>query len=314
MCELDIIDNIQKHVQELYNVLIWPRHKNITIVGGKDDFISVGIGPLTYDERFVELSEVPAAHLKGDIRFIASQMHLKYPALPIDSVEEVKIFRDFIQNNKPTRANIERLCQVFKEKSDGKIIFPKTPYILNNYLTTWKKNHEIKAREKELGPDARRLMRRLFFVTKPNFEADKLTLDLPTGTGHTAVDADIDRLANTIDQSDVSTERIDFASIHDEPVDESSPTLEQQPPPLFVPPIQAPNQTSYIPAISLGNRCKAWPSCKDMSCRNNNMKLCKKLGARLRVDEAFVREVTTARKVALRREKKKQRSSTSVGT
>ena len=252
MCELDIIDNIQRHVQELYNVLIWPRHKNITIVGGKDDFISVGIGPLTYDERFVELSDVPAAHLKGDLRFIASQMKLKYPALPIDSVEEVKLFRDFIKNNKPTRANIERLCQVFKEKSDGKIIFPKTPYILNNYLTTWKKNNEIKAREKELGPDARCLMRCLFFVTKPNFEADKLTLDLPTGTGHTAVDADIDRLANTIDESDISEERIDFASIDEEP-DESSPTLEQQPPPLFVPPIQAPNQTSYIPAISLGN-------------------------------------------------------------
>ena len=125
---------------------------------------------------------------------------------------------------------------------------------------------------------------------------------------------DSHRLANTIDQSDVSTERIDFASIDDDPVDESSPTLEQQPPPLFVPPIQAPNQTSYIPAISLGNRCKAWPYCKDMSCRNNNMKLCKKLGGRLKVDEAFVKEVTTARKVALRREKKKQRSSTSVGT
>ena len=187
---------------------------------------------------------------------------------------------------------------------------------VNNYLTTWKKNHEIKAIEKELGPDARRLMRRLFFVTKPNFEADKLTLDLPTGTGHTdqsAVDADIDRLANAIDESDISEERIDFASIDEEP-DESSPTLEQQPPPLFVPPIQAPNQTSYIPAISLGNGCKAWPYCEDTSCRNNNLKLCKKLGARLKVDEAFVREVTTARKVALRREKKKKRSSTSVGT
>ena len=102
---------------------------------------------------------------------------------------------------------------------------------VNNYLTTWKKNHEIKAIEKELGPDARRLMRRLFFVTKPNFEADKLTLDLPTGTGHTdqsAVDADIDRLANAIDESDISEERIDFASIDEEP-DGSSPTLEQQP-------------------------------------------------------------------------------------
>ena len=168
---------------------------------------------------------------------------------------------------------------------------------VNNYLTTWKKNHEIKVIEKELGPDARRLMRRLFFFTKPNFEADKLTLDLPTGTDHTgdqsAVDADIDRLANAIDESDISEERIDFASIDEEP-DGSSPTLEQQPPPLFIPPIQAPNQTSYIPAISLGNGCKAWPYCEDTSCRINNMKLCKKLGARLKVDEAFVREVTTA--------------------
>ena len=99
-------------------------------------------------------------------------------------------------------------------------------------MTTWKKNHEIKAIEKDLGPDARRLMRRLFFVTKPNFEADKLTLDLPTGTGHTdqsAVDADIDRLTNSIDESDIPEERIDFASI-DEELDGSSPTtLEQQP-------------------------------------------------------------------------------------
>ena len=88
--ELYLIDRIQKRVQELYNVLIWPKHKNVMDFKGKPNFISVGIGPLCFDEKYVEFADEPAAHLIGDLHFVAKQQGLKYPLHQVNTEREIK--------------------------------------------------------------------------------------------------------------------------------------------------------------------------------------------------------------------------------
>ena len=50
---LDIIDRIQNRVQEIYNVIIYPRHKNLSAFVPIPDFTSVGIGPVCLSEHYV---------------------------------------------------------------------------------------------------------------------------------------------------------------------------------------------------------------------------------------------------------------------
>ena len=61
--------------------------------------ISVGIGPMCYDSRYVHLSNEPDPCLSGDYKFIAKQMGLKYLLLHVGSSQEIKIFNDYMMNN-----------------------------------------------------------------------------------------------------------------------------------------------------------------------------------------------------------------------
>ena len=53
------------------------------------------IDRLSYDPRYVEIG-APIAELRGDLRFLAEQMGLKIPILPISNPKEKKIFNDFM--------------------------------------------------------------------------------------------------------------------------------------------------------------------------------------------------------------------------
>lgn len=137
-CELHLIDRIQNRVQEIFNILPWPRHKNISYFCGKSDMISVGIGPLSYDSTYVVKGK-PDENLKGDLYFIAKQMGLKYPILHIGSSAEIKLFNEFMMSNKGTKANFKELARIFRDKADGKNIFFKLPSMLKTYHGTWEK-------------------------------------------------------------------------------------------------------------------------------------------------------------------------------
>ena len=92
-CELDLIDRIQIRHRELYGVTIYPRHENGLDFLGNENMISVGIGPLSYSDQYVKKGE-PHANLKGDLKFLASQMNLELPPLPVASRKEIKIFTE----------------------------------------------------------------------------------------------------------------------------------------------------------------------------------------------------------------------------
>ena len=102
--------------------------------------MSVGIGPLCYDEKYVvHISNEPDPSLKGDYYFIAKQMGLKYPLLHIaGSQKKIQIFREFMteHSNASSAKTFETFAQVFKDKSDRKLIFPKLPTMLKSYYKT----------------------------------------------------------------------------------------------------------------------------------------------------------------------------------
>ena len=89
--ELYLIDRLQIRIREIFNVHIFPTHKNVLEFKANESFVSVGIGPLCYDNDYVEIGK-PAAHLKGDMKFISERMNLKYPPMHIGTKEEISIF------------------------------------------------------------------------------------------------------------------------------------------------------------------------------------------------------------------------------
>ena len=74
--ELHYIDRIQNRVREIFNILVWPRYDNQSVFRGKEDMVSVGIGPLTYNQKYVEHTSEPDATFSRDRLFMAKQMQL----------------------------------------------------------------------------------------------------------------------------------------------------------------------------------------------------------------------------------------------
>ncbi len=84
--EMQYIDKIQNRVQEM----AWPRHTNQSFYRGKKDMVSVGIGPLTYEPKYVVQTDEPHNVLNGNRYFMAKQMRLKYPFCILDPLQRSK--------------------------------------------------------------------------------------------------------------------------------------------------------------------------------------------------------------------------------
>jgi hypothetical protein len=241
--ELHYMDRIQNRVQEIFNILAWPRHINQSFFDGKKDMISVGIGPLTYDPEYVVQADEPDTALNGDLYFMAKQMRIKYPILHIGSVAEIKVFNEFMKNHSPTATNLKKLATIFRDSANGKDIFYKLPNMLKSYSKTWAKNSEIKAMEEGLGSEISTLLEDLF-CTRMSEDASKVP---PTEIA-----------AENLEPQDT----IDFTNEDDENQMDTSTEL-------FVCPINVPHQTPYIPMreISIApvaiheKRCAWFPAC-----------------------------------------------------
>lgn len=149
--ELHLIDRLQNRYQELFNVLVFPRHRNLSLFKAIADFVAIGIGPVSLNPDFVKMGE-PMAHLKGDLRFMAERMKLNCPPLPIGGRrEEIRMFSTFMSlYPKASDANWRKLSKLFLKKSNGKTIFPKLPSMLKSYHSRWQQNQVIKQLEKKL--------------------------------------------------------------------------------------------------------------------------------------------------------------------
>ena len=116
--------------------MIFKNHISLLIVKTDSDFVSIGIGPLHNSSNYV-VAGVPDHRLAPDIKFIAKQMNLQFPPLPIAHPHEKKTFNDFYGNHpNSTDANRKELAKLFLQKTNCKTIFPK--------LSSMIKAHESK--------------------------------------------------------------------------------------------------------------------------------------------------------------------------
>jgi hypothetical protein len=89
-------DRIHLRYLEVFGVDVLPRHSNLTQFKAVDDFVTVGTGPLWYNNDYVEAG-VPDARLKGHMIFTATRMKVRCPPLHIAHPAERKIWRDFLK-------------------------------------------------------------------------------------------------------------------------------------------------------------------------------------------------------------------------
>ena len=250
--ELYLIDLIQKRVQELYNVLIWPKHKNVMDFKGKPNFISVGIGPLCFDEKYVEFADEPAAHLIGDLHFVAKQQGLKYPLHQVNTEREIKMYNNFMASvSKPTKALYEEWAQEYKKKSNGIDVFPKLPSMLKAYEKKWEKNMAIKATNRSLNTSTLDLLRK-FWNSTTNHAA---VYDTPIASRRCSNTEAAEEGNKNAEQIELTTtadpggdDNMEFAT-HDDDVCDNGQEPNDETVRLFVPPAQAPSQREYIVGV-----------------------------------------------------------------
>lgn len=149
-----LIDQLQIVVQRIYNVVVYPRHCNITLFRPVKDFVAVGIGPLNYSQEYVANGE-PMEHMTGDMRFIAQRMKVQCPPLEPAGKEELAIInRYFASQPRQTQASLKALAKIFLEKANGKTIFPKLVSQLKAYGRTWMRNSVIKSAMLQMGRES----------------------------------------------------------------------------------------------------------------------------------------------------------------
>ena len=68
---LHLVDRIQIRIQEIYNVLVWKKDFNVSSVKGFDDFISVGVGKLSYSSACVTGGIPDSRIITSDVLCIA---------------------------------------------------------------------------------------------------------------------------------------------------------------------------------------------------------------------------------------------------
>jgi hypothetical protein len=120
-----------------------------------EGFVALGIGPLNYDEDFVENSNVSHPSLKGGLLFLAQRMGLRGPPLDISYRYEKSIFNEFVKANPghPTKKTWVELANSFKLKANYITIFPKLPFMLARSYKKWKDSQEVVlAKETIKGP------------------------------------------------------------------------------------------------------------------------------------------------------------------
>lgn len=231
--ELHLEDRIQIRILEIWGILLFPNRTNVSQFKPLD-FVAWGLGPLSFDPRFVDKGD-PADHLKGDLLFMAKRMGVKYPPLPPSTEQEFGMIKNFCASHPGQKSvDIERLCENFRQKSDGKSVFPKLPSMIKPGIKRWEINQEIKMLRMRVGDSYGDIIEA--------FKSDEVRLSPPDASNQHSRKRP--RANNSV------TTEVEAA-------------LAVQEPP-YVPPMSAPSQIQPV-ATSTGavvKPCTWWPLCK----------------------------------------------------
>ena len=89
------------------------------------------IGRLSYPNFCVTKGDPEKRISSRDVRFIEMKMGLVIHVLLIAHNKEIVILNEFMKNEQElNQSNSMKLCQIFKEKSDSKCVFPKLPCLM----------------------------------------------------------------------------------------------------------------------------------------------------------------------------------------
>ena len=122
-----IIDRIQVRYQQLFDYDVFPNHVNQSLFKPVKAFLAVGVREMNYDGQYVEKGH-PHPDLVGDMKFMAERTKLRGPPLHIATIEEKKIFNEYMKNNRGrTQKNWQQLATLYKAKANYKTVFPKLP-------------------------------------------------------------------------------------------------------------------------------------------------------------------------------------------
>ena len=273
--------------------------------GGNTNFVSVGIGPLSYDERYVTMSDTPNPNLKGDKHFMAKQMGLLFPLLHVGSHAERRIIKEYMIDKRPTTDNFKRLAVIFKERSNGTDIFPKLPTMLKSYYKNIEKMGDKDTAESALVPDVNTLLRDFFCARTSEKIKDvppTLAHFFQDGSDEMEADAAVTEgleLYDTGNNNDTET-----ATQVDEQHAENPDTT------MFVSPFQAPKHLAYItanngikPIAENERRCAWYPECTAPRKECGGLQRVQCCNFRHRVhDEAFVIQMMKKNKAELSRD------------
>ena len=235
--ELHLEDRIQMRILDIWGVLLFPNRTNVSQFKPLD-FVAWGLGPLSFDPRFVEKG-APADHLKGDLLFMAKRMEVKYPPLPPCTEQEFGMIKNFCASHPgQTTVEIERFCETFRQKSDGKSVFPKLPTMIKPAIKRWAINQEIKMLRMRVGNSYGDIIEA--------FKSDEVNLSPPDASNQHSRKRP---RANNNSATSATTEV------------ETALTVQQAP---HVPPMSAPSQIQPV-ATSTGTvkqQCAWWPLCE----------------------------------------------------
>lgn len=160
---LHFIDHIQNRYHELFNIQLFPRHPNLSQFAPVKDFVSeVGIGPVLLSEEYVKKGK-PLSALTGNLKFMATQMKITCPPLPVCHRYESRIFCQFLtQHPQFTSQTWHDLAKEFLRRTNETSIFQKLPsMMLCAHHTKWQHNELIRQVECQVKDKANKTMEQL---------------------------------------------------------------------------------------------------------------------------------------------------------
>ena len=299
---LDLEDRIQSRIADIWGVIVFPNRVNVSEYKPLD-FTSVGVAPLSFDERYVDKGE-PGKNLKvgSGMWFLAKRHGVQYPPLPPHSKEEFAMIRKFCaEHPNPKTADIQQLCMDFKAKANGTTINTKLPTMVTPAIKRWKINQQA---------ELLRLQTKESFEEVFNkFRSDKISLPRP-------------QVNNTRRRR--QSQKTPAPTTND---DEALVEL----PPVFTQPLSAPGQTQHIPLSSQAKpteslsaaqrrdknyvgagrsrKCSWYPFCGEaIICGGIQKNSCSKFGTNgTHIDERPSEEELKQRKREIKTQKQKER-------
>jgi hypothetical protein len=266
-----IIDRIQIRSIQIFGVDIFPRHENQSLFQPIQGFVAVGVGPLNYDDAYVEQTTEPHPNLTGGMPFLAQRMKLRAPPpLHMAHYHKKKIFNNYMEDNPklPSSKTFRTIAALFKAKANYKTIFLKLPSMIFSYYNyKWKATQNlVLAKEAIRGP-----YYDLFSVPDCNAVVERASAEFQKQA------AERDKESTTAESLEATTaEGLVTAMLVTNP-------------PLPVAPIAAPAQKTYIATVEGdgrtkdSRRCSAAPfGCPNLAkdCSRRGWKKCRLVMAR----------------------------------